>query len=159
MDMNKAAKHRQYSQQVLQEYTYAHQRSAAEKAKAKFDRGSRAVVLAAEMQSGKSGIALALAALQRLSLDDEKITDRRYLKDTLYLVTMADTALQEQAKQDLAPCKNLVVSNFTHFENTVCARFKQHPPKLIIIDECHYGSSNDGVRYERVFNYLERENT
>lgn len=158
MSCNQASRHRAHTHKILQEHTFAHQRSAAEKAQAKFNAGSRAVVLAAEMQSGKSGIALALAALQRLLLNDEQICDRQQLKDTLYLVTMADTALQEQAKQDLAPCKNLEVSNFSHFENTIKARFKYQPPKLIIIDECHYGSSTDSIRYERIFNYLERDN-
>ncbi|EGR09677.1 glutathione synthase domain protein [Vibrio cholerae HE48] len=38
------------------------------------------------MQAGKSGIALALCCLQRLSLSDTDICDRKQLKDTLYLV-------------------------------------------------------------------------
>ncbi|WP_261872669.1 DEAD/DEAH box helicase family protein [Vibrio rarus] len=143
----------------MQELTFAHQRIAADKAFSKFQNGSRAVVIAAEMQSGKSGISLALSGLQRLSLPDDKICSRKYLKDTLYLVTMADIALQEQAKQDLAGSKNVIVSNFTNFEHCLRASFKHQPPKLIIIDECHYGSSNNSVRYDGIFNYLEKENT
>lgn len=157
--MTNAQKHRRYVEHAVAEHTFAHQREAAQKTFSKFMAGSRAVVVAAEMQSGKSGIALALAGLQRLSLPDEQISSRKYLKDTLYLVTMADTALQEQAKQDLAPSKNVVVSNFTHFDTALKSEFKQAPPKLIIIDECHYGSSSDSVRYDKVFNYLENENT
>ncbi|MGL5664774.1 MAG: DEAD/DEAH box helicase family protein, partial [Shewanella sp.] len=83
----------------------------------------------------------------------------KHLKDTLYLVTMADLALQEQAKRDLSPCKNVVVSNFTNFELALKADFKYQAPKLIIIDECHYGTSTDSIRYEKIFNYLEHNNT
>lgn len=156
--MNIIQKHRQYVIESIDTNTYPHQKIAAKKTFDKFQQGSRAVVIAAEMQSGKSGIALALAGLQRLSLSDEQICDRKQLKDTLYLVTMADIALQEQAKRDLAPCKNVVVSNFTHFEAALKSDFKHHQPKLIIIDECHYGSSSESVRYDKVFNYLEHNN-
>jgi hypothetical protein len=156
--MNIADKHRQYVQTSITDNTFEHQRRAAEKTHTKFQAGSRAVVIAAEMQSGKSGIALALAGLQRLSLSDELISNRKYLKDTLYLVTMADLALKEQANRDLAPSKNLVVSNFTNFDAALKSDFKYQAPKLIIIDECHYGSSSDSVRYDKVFNYLEQEN-
>lgn len=153
-----AQKHRHYVEQAIQEHTFEHQRNAAHNTFSKFNSGSRAVVIAAEMQSGKSGIALALAGLQRLSLSDDFISDRKKLKDTLYLVTMADIALQEQAKKDLAPCKNVVVSNFTNFETALKVDFKHHQPQLIIIDECHYGSSSDSVRYDKVFSYLEKDN-
>ncbi|HEY7865885.1 MAG TPA: DEAD/DEAH box helicase family protein [Psychromonas sp.] len=153
-----AKKHRHYVEQAIQKHTFEHQRNAAHNTFSKFNTGSRAVVIAAEMQSGKSGIALALAGLQRLSLSDEFISDRKKLKDTLYLVTMADIALQEQAKKDLAPCKNVVVSNFTNFETALKVDFKHHQPQLIIIDECHYGSSSDSVRYDKVFSYLEKDN-
>jgi len=95
-------KHRQYTETIIKKNTFGHQQLAANKAFDKFNTGSRAVVIAAEMQSGKSGISLVLAGLQRLSLSDIEISDRKCLKDTLYLVTMADTALQEQAKRDLA---------------------------------------------------------
>ncbi|ANN26691.1 hypothetical protein FORC17_1628 [Vibrio vulnificus] len=71
---------------------------------------------------------------------------------------MADLALQEQAKQDLSASKNVVVSNFTNFESALKTHFKFQAPKLIIIDECHYGSSSDSVRYDKVFNYLEHDN-
>jgi hypothetical protein len=152
-------KHRHYVEQTIQEHTFEHQRNAAHNTFSKFNTGSRAVVIAAEMQSGKSGIALALAGLQRLSLSDEFISDRKKLKDTLYLVTMADIALQEQAKKDLAPCKNVVVSNFTNFETALKVDFKHHQPQLIIIDECHYGSHKDAIRYSKIFDYLEKENT
>lgn len=157
--MNNQIKHREYVQKAILQYTFEHQRCAAEKAFSKFKAGSKAVVVAAEMQSGKSGIALALACKQRLSLTDELLTSRKHLKDTLYLVTMADLALQEQAKRDLLPCKNVAVSNFTNFELVLKADFKYQAPKLIIIDECHYGTSTDSIRYEKIFNYLERENT
>jgi hypothetical protein len=151
-------KYRQQVENAISANTFEHQRNAAAKTFAKFSAGSRAVVLAAEMQSGKSGIALALSGLQRLSLSDAQISDRKRLKDTLYLVTMADIALQEQAKKDLAPCKNVVVSNFTNFETALTVDFKHHQPQLIIIDECHYGSSSDSVRYDKVFSYLEKDN-
>ena len=112
----------------------------------------------AEMQAGKSGIALALCCLQRLSLDDETICQKRSLKDTLYLVTMPDTALRDQAEDDLRLAKNVVVSNFVNFEKALETDFKGNPPKLIIIDECHYGSNVTGIRYSSVFDYLEQEN-
>ncbi|MFT5758593.1 MAG: hypothetical protein ACI9LM_003339 [Alteromonadaceae bacterium] len=151
-------KHRLYTENIIKQHTFEHQQDAARKTFNKFNNGARAVVIAAEMQSGKSGIALALAGLQRLSQNDVDINDRRQLKDTLYLVTMADTALQEQAKQDLAPCKNVVISNFTNFNTALAVNFKNQPPKLIIIDECHYGSGNESIRYEKIFNYLEKVN-
>ncbi|WP_163133163.1 DEAD/DEAH box helicase family protein [Agarivorans sp. Alg241-V36] len=156
--MNTADKHRQLVENALSQNTFEHQRHAANQAFLQFKAGSRAVVIAAEMQSGKSGIALALSGLQRLSLRDDRIGERKYLKDTLYLVTMADIALQNQAKRDLAPSKNVVISNFTNFEIVLKSDFKYLTPKLIIIDECHYGSNMDSVRYEKIFNYLEHEN-
>ena len=156
--MSNTDKHREYTENIIKKNTFEHQQVAANKAFDKFKLGSRAVVIAAEMQSGKSRIALVLAGLQRLSLSDIEISDRKRLKDTLYLVTMADTALQEQAKRDLAPCKNVVISNFTNFESAIKIDFKHQLPKLIIIDECHYGSSSDSIRYDKVFNYLEQHN-
>lgn len=156
---NNSEKHRNIVLSCLEKNIFDHQLIAAQRTFDKFQSGARAVVIAAEMQSGKSGIALALAAMQRLSLNDDEICQRKLLKDTLYLVTMADVALQEQAKNDLSPCNNVVVSNFTNFENCLKAEFKHRPPKLIIIDECHYGSSSDSVRYAKVFNYLESQNT
>ncbi|MEE1982683.1 DEAD/DEAH box helicase family protein [Shewanella xiamenensis] len=156
--MNIAEQHRQHVQRAI-ETTYEHQRIAAKKAFDKFSAGARAVVVAAEMQSGKSGIALVLAGLQRLALSDEVICDRKRLKDTLYLVTMADVALQEQAKRDLAPTPNIVISNFANFESALVTDFKHRAPKLIIIDECHYGSHIEAIRYSRVFDYIEKENT
>ncbi len=155
----KAKQHRTVIDEMLNVNTFEHQRNAASKAYDNFTKGSRAVVIAAEMQSGKSGIALALSAYQRLSLCDEAICDRKQLKDTLYLVTMADISLQEQAKQDLAPCNNVVVSNFTNYESALSSQFKNQQPKLIIIDECHYGAGSEAVRYSKIFKYLEEENT
>ena len=156
---NQALRHREKIASVLTESTYEHQRTAAERTYTLFREGARAVVVAAEMQSGKSGIALALSCLQRHSLSDDDICNRRLLKDTLYLVTMADVALLEQAKNDFALCSNLVVSNFTNFQQAIASEFKYQAPKLIIIDECHYGSHQDGIRYGRVFEYLDLENT
>ena len=152
---NQASRHRQRLQQVLDAHTFEHQRQAATKVHQQFAKGSKAVIVAAEMQSGKSGIALALACLQRNSLSDQNICARSQLKDTLFLVTMADVALQEQAAEDLAPCPNVVVSNLVHFKTALAVHFKQHTPKLIIIDECHYGSSSDAVRYAQLFDFLE----
>ncbi|MFC3034470.1 DEAD/DEAH box helicase family protein [Pseudoalteromonas fenneropenaei] len=137
---------------------HSHQVNAAQKTFEAFKENVRAVVTAAEMQAGKSGIALALCCLQRLSLSDEAICDRKQLKDTLYLVTMPDTALKEQAEKDLQKAKNVVVSNFINFEKALDNEFKGNPPKLIIIDECHYGSNVSAVRYSKVFDYLEQEN-
>lgn len=156
--MNNVQNHRRIVEDCIASNSFDHQQLAANKVFEQFKANSRAVVVAAEMQSGKSGIALVLGCLQRLSLPDEQLVDRKYLKDTLYLVTMADLALQEQAQKDLAPCKNVVVSNFSNFETALRTDFRYHPPKLIIIDECHYGSSSDSIRYDRIFNYLERDN-
>ncbi len=152
-------RHRDRIESVLADNTFSHQRGAAQRAFNHFNSGARAVVIAAEMQSGKSGIALALSCLQRNSLPDNDLCDRRKLKDTLYLVTMADLALLEQAKHDFAPCPSMVVSNFTNFRITLTSEFKHQPPRLIIIDECHYGTHQDGIRYGDVFNYLDNENT
>lgn len=156
---NSAIRHRQRLDQVLAENTFDHQRQAASKVHQQFAKGSKAVIVAAEMQSGKSGIALALACLQRNSLSDADICDRNQLKDTLFLVTLADVALQEQAAEDLSPCPNVVVSNLIHFKTALAIYFKQHAPKLIIIDECHYGSASDAVRYAQLFDYLEARDT
>ena len=157
--MNKAEVHRKKVQEILDGNTlHNHQVNAATKTFNAFSNDVRAVVTAAEMQAGKSGIALALCCLQRLSLDDETICQKRSLKDTLYLVTMPDTALRDQAEDDLRLAKNVVVSNFVNFEKALETDFKGNPPKLIIIDECHYGSNVTGIRYSSVFDYLEQEN-
>lgn len=152
---NQANRHRLRLQQVLDTYTFEHQRQAASKVHTQFASGSKAVIVAAEMQSGKSGIALALACMQRNTLTDSEICERGKLKDTLFLVTLADVALQEQAAEDLAPCPNVVVSNLVHFKTALAIHFKQQSPKLIIIDECHYGSASDAVRYAQLFDYLD----
>mgnify|MGYP003640731579 CR=1 FL=1 len=150
--------HRNAIDKVLLHNTFEHQRSAAQTAFTHFDNSNRAVVIAAEMQSGKSGIALALSCIQRQKLNDADICDRKQLKDTLYLVTMADLSLLEQAKRDLAPSNNVVVSNFTNYESALTNQFKTQQPKLIIIDECHYGAGNEAVRYSKIFEYLEKDN-
>lgn len=155
---NLAQKHRDKIQSVVESNTFEHQRAAANKARDALDAQTRAVVIAAEMQSGKSGVALALSCLQRQSLDNQAICDRKQLKDTLYLVTLADTALLNQAKSDFIHAPNVVVSNFNHFRSALKTDFKSQAPKLIIIDECHYGSHSDAVRYSKVFDYLEKEN-
>jgi ABC-type dipeptide/oligopeptide/nickel transport system ATPase subunit len=80
---NIAYKHRNAIEEVLSQNTFDHQRKAAHRAFVHFDKDSRAVVIAAEMQSGKSGIALALSGLQRQKLNDIAICDRKQLKDTL----------------------------------------------------------------------------
>lgn len=155
----KANKLRHLVDEVLKSKSlHAHQVNAATKTFDALSGNVRAVVTAAEMQAGKSGIALALCCLQRLSLNDQDICDRKQLKDTLYLVTMPDTALKEQAEQDLKQAKNVVVSNFVNFEKALETEFKGNPPKLIIIDECHYGSNVSAVRYSKIFDYLEQEN-
>lgn len=155
---NTANMHRDGIEKVVSQNTFEHQRSAARKAFKDFD-NNRSVVIAAEMQSGKSGIALALSGMQRQKLNDADICDRKQLKDTLYLVTMADLSLLEQATQDLAPCNNVVVSNFTNYESALAGQFKNQQPKLIIIDECHYGAGAEAIRYSKIFEYLEKENT
>jgi hypothetical protein len=137
---------------------HQHQIDAAQKTYLALNKDVRAVVTAAEMQAGKSGIALALCCFQRLNLSDDNICDRKQLKDTLYLVTMPDTALRDQAEDDLKLAKNVVVSNFVNFEKALENDFKGNPPKLIIIDECHYGSNVTGIRYSSIFDYLEQEN-
>lgn len=138
---------------------HSHQRHAARKTFHAFDAKTRAVVLAAEMQAGKSGISLALSCEQRLSLSDTDICDRAKLRDTLYLLTMVDTALLDQAKIDLGAAKNVVVSNFNRFDYDLENEFKNNPPKLIIIDECHYGSNITAVRYNKIFDYLEENDS
>lgn len=158
--MNKPEVHRQRINDILEsDVLHQHQIIAAKKTFSAFEEHNiRAVVTAAEMQAGKSGIALALCCFQRLGLTDTDICDRRQLKDTLYLVTMPDTALRDQAEDDLTLAKNVVVSNFVNFEKALENDFKGNPPKLIIIDECHYGSNITGIRYSRIFDYLELEN-
>ena len=78
-----AQKHRQHIINIL-DTTFKHQQAAAVKVQAALQTNARAVVVAAEMQSGKSGVALALACQQRLALNDTDICDRKQLKDTLY---------------------------------------------------------------------------
>ena len=156
--MTSSIRHRKTATDVLNgKSLHSHQREAAQKTITALQSGARAVITAAEMQAGKSGVALALCCLQRLSLSDEDICDRAKLKDTLYLVTMPDTALLEQAKDDLKEAKNVVVSNFIRFQKDL-EQFRNNPPRLIIIDECHYGSNISAVRYSDVFDYLEQEN-
>lgn len=157
MTQNKAELHRQKISQIIEKNTFEHQRVAAQRTFSKYGDGANSVIIAAEMQSGKSGIALALACLQRAKLSDLDICERKKLKDTLYLVTMADIALFEQASEDLKSCPNVAVSNFQNFRLTLKTHFKHQAPKLIIIDECHYGSSTDAVRYSKVFDFIENE--
>ena len=57
--MNTAKLHRDRLKEALERYTFEHQRIAAQRAFRHLNEGSRAVVIVAEMQSGKSGIALA----------------------------------------------------------------------------------------------------
>lgn len=157
--MNQPEIQRQRIKNILSsDALHQHQIGAAQKTYSAFNNDVRAVVTAAEMQAGKSGIALALCCFQRLNLSDIDICDRKQLKDTLYLVTMPDTALRDQAEDDLKLAKNVVVSNFVNFEKALEADFKGNPPKLIIIDECHYGSNITGIRYSSIFDYLEKEN-
>lgn len=153
-----ADKHRERIREILETKTFPHQRYAAKNAFAALDVDCRTVIVAAEMQSGKSGVALSLACYQRNSLADADITNIKLLKDTMYVLTMADTALLTQAKEDLKPCHNAVVSNLTHFENDILSKFTHTKPKLIIVDECHYGSSDKAVRYEKLFSYIEEKN-
>lgn len=138
---------------------HAHQRRAARRVFDSFEQGYRAVILAAEMQSGKSGVAMALACLQRQSLSDRQICDRDQLKDTLFVLTMPDVQLLQQAEGDLAKARNVVVTNTIRFEQKVDGKaFAGRAPKLIIVDECHYGSSAEGQRYGRLFHYLAEDN-
>jgi hypothetical protein len=158
--MNKAQIHRDKVNTILNsKKLHSHQVEAAKKIFSAFKDNTRAVVTAAEMQAGKSGIALALACYQRLSLSDSDITTKAKLRDTLYLVTMPDLALIEQAQDDLQDANNVIVSNFVRFENDLENDFKGTPPKLIIIDECHYGSNISAVRYNKVFDYLDENDT
>ena len=137
---------------------YDHQREAARKIHEALTGDVRAVVAAAEMQAGKSGVALALSCLQRLSMDDSTICDASKVYDTLYMITMVETALLEQAGKDLSDAPNVVVSNFNRFRHHLDNEFHGGPPSLIIIDESHYGSGAASVRYSDVFDYLEKEN-
>lgn len=154
----KAQAHRERVDVVMQSL-HEHQVKAAQKVFDTFDAGHRAVILAAEMQSGKSGVAMALACLQRLSRSNRDICSRAQLKDTLFVLTMSDTQLLEQAGRDLDAAQNVVVTNTIHFERTVAGEaFAEGSPRLIIVDECHYGSSIEGLRYGRLFDYLSEEN-
>lgn len=157
---NQLSKHREKIQELLNEPSvYPHQRNAAKTTYQALKGETRAVILAAEMQAGKSGVALAIACYQRNSLSDKDICDSQCLRDTLYIMTMADTSLLSQAKDDLKPAANIVVTNLVHFSRDIEKYFKRYDPKLIIVDECHYGSGDTSVRYESLFNYLQNENS
>lgn len=150
--------HRSMVSDMLKDSVFDHQMIAAQHTFDGLQSGARAVILAAEMQSGKSGVALALAGLQRLNLPDHEITDRHKLKDSLYVMTMADTELLDQAEKDLSPAKNAVVTNLTRMTKCLDSYFQYQDPKLIIVDECHYGSGDNAVRYDKLFDYIEFEN-
>jgi hypothetical protein len=156
--MNQANAHRDRVKELVKKNTFPHQQYAAKKTFAALEEDCRTVIMAAEMQSGKSGVAFALASEQRLSLTDVEITNQSLLKDTMYLLTMPDVSLKAQANADLRQCHNVVVSNFIHFKADLDSKFNRIKPKLIIIDECHYGSGDTAVRYERVFDYIETHN-
>lgn len=157
---NQSEQHRAKIELLLSEpCVFKHQRDAARNTFLALQGDTRAVIMAAEMQAGKSGVALATACYQRNSLNDEMICNSTYLKDTLYVMTMADTSLLAQAKEDLKRAANVVVSNLTHFLTDIEKSFKRQDPKLIIVDECHYGSGDTSVRYEALFDYLQTENT
>ena len=154
---NNADGHRKKVQELLAR-TFSHQRHAAKVTFSALGHDCRTVIMAAEMQSGKSGVAVALACLQRNSLTDDEIINQSMLRDTLYLLTMPNTDLLSQAKEDLRPCMNVVVSNLIHFQRDLDKYFQSRKPKLIIIDECHFGSNEEAVRYERLFKYIENKN-
>lgn len=157
---NQLTKHREKVQTLLREPSvFPHQRSAARNTYQALQGETRAVIMAAEMQAGKSGVALATACYQRNSLNDEDICNPKYLRDTLYVMTMADTTLLAQAKEDLRPAGNVVVTNLVRFLADIEKHFRRQDPKLIIIDECHYGSGDTSVRYDALFDYLQTENT
>lgn len=157
MLLNSASRYREIIQRILDD-VYPHQRRAATVTFAALNEDCRTVIMAAEMQSGKSGIALALACLQRGSLPDDQIIDQAMLRDTMYILTMPNTDLLAQAKEDLRPCMNAVVSNLNHLDRDLDKYFQRQKPKLIIIDECHYGSGEEAVRYDRLFKYIESKN-
>ena len=151
----KAQAHRERVDVIMQSL-HEHQVEAARRVFDTFGAGHRAVILAAEMQSGKSGVAMALACLQRLSRNNRDMCSRAQLKDTLFVLTMPDSQLLEQAERDLAAAQNVVVTNTIHFERAVESEaFAECAPRLIIVDECHYGSSIEGLRYRRLFDYLQ----
>jgi hypothetical protein len=153
-------KHREKIQMLLSEPSvFLHQRNAARNTYQALQGETRAVIMAAEMQAGKSGVALATACYQRNSLSDKDICNLKYLRDTLYVMTMADTTLLAQAKDDLRPAGNVVVTNLVRFLTDIEKYFQKQDPKLIIIDECHYGSGDSSVRYEALFDYIQNENT
>ena len=157
---NHLVKHREKIQTLLSEPSvFPHQRNAARNTYQALQGETRAVIMAAEMQAGKSGVALATACYQRNSLSDEDICNSKYLRDTLYVMTMADTTLLAQAKDDLRPAGNVVVTNLVRFLADIEKHFRRQDPKLIIIDECHYGSGDTSVRYDALFDYLQTENT
>lgn len=158
--VDKARIARERASQVLaSNNVWPHQRVAAQHAFDALKGDARAVILAAEMQSGKSGVSLALACLQRIAQPDEIAGDRaNWRKDTLFVLTMADNDLLKQAKNDLKPASNVTVTNLGQFEKDLDSDFPRNQPTLIIVDECHYGSGNKSVRYERLFHYLEFEN-
>lgn len=159
---NLLVKHREKIQKLLSEPSvYEHQRNAARNTFQALKGETRAIIMAAEMQAGKSGVALATACYERNSLSDEDICDPKKLKDTLYVMTMADTTLLTQAKEDLKPAGNVVVTNLVNerFLVDIEKNFKWQDPKMIIVDECHYGSGDTSVRYGALFDYLQKENT
>lgn len=157
---NQLIKHREKIETLLSEPSvFPHQRHAARNTYQALQGETRAVIMAAEMQAGKSGVALATACYQRNSLSDVDICDPKYLRDTLYVMTMADTTLLAQAKEDLQPAGNVVVSNLVRFLADIEKHFRRQDPKLIIVDECHYGSGDTSVRYDALFDYLQNENT
>jgi superfamily II DNA or RNA helicase len=157
---NQLTKHREKIQTLLSEPSvFLHQRNAARNTYQALQGETRAVIMAAEMQAGKSGVALATACYQRNSLSDKDICNPKYLRDTLYVMTMADTTLLAQAKEDLRPAGNVVVTNLVRFLADIEKHFRRQDPKLIIIDECHYGSGDSSVRYEALFDYIQNENT
>lgn len=144
--------------EILNKKVFPHQRFAANNTFSALGPDCRCVIMAAEMQSGKSGVALALACLQRNSLTDIEIVNQSMLKDTVYVLTMPNKDLLAQAKDDLRPCMNVEVTNMQGFEKSIEKYFYRYAPKLIIIDECHYGSNEKAVRYEKLFDYIEKKN-
>ncbi|MFT5294234.1 MAG: hypothetical protein ACI9YH_000240 [Colwellia sp.] len=157
---NHLVKHREKIQTLLSEPSvFPHQRNAARNTYQALQGETRAVIMAAEMQAGKSGVALATACYQRNSLSDKDICNPAFLRDTLYVMTMADTTLLAQAKEDLRPAGNVVVTNLVRFLADIEKHFRRQDPKLIILDECHYGSGDTSVRYEALFDYIQNENT
>ena len=143
--------------EILSSLVSDQQSHTARRAYQSLSQGTKACVVFAESHSGSCNIAIALAGLYRLQLNDVDISNQSHLKNTIYLATSDNLAFRERAKTMISSCNYI---NFCDRENfkSVCNSNRNPPTQLFIVDESHHRHACESMCYEELFQYISREN-